>query len=207
MMENKVEKAELKEGAGGKLYRKVECNRCVGSRVFRCWAHIEQGKCFRCGGTGYEWVRYYTPAQEERRAKARAKQQAKKDAERAAKQAEWEAQEAIRVAKEAELEAQRAAERAKSQHVGAVGARMELDVQCVATFDFDGFRGASGYGYVLKCGDNKLLLFASKAIIPFQPGDWRTAKGWAGRIKATIKRHGERNGEKQTTIQRVKVAE
>ncbi len=30
----------------------VTCPKCLGSKVFQPFAHIENGKCFRCAGTG-----------------------------------------------------------------------------------------------------------------------------------------------------------
>lgn len=31
----------------------VRCPKCGGARIFRCWSHIEQGRCFKCGGSGF----------------------------------------------------------------------------------------------------------------------------------------------------------
>ena len=37
----------------GTEYTWIVCHRCLGSKVFECWGHVYNGKCFACGGSGF----------------------------------------------------------------------------------------------------------------------------------------------------------
>ena len=90
------------------------------------------------------------------------------------------------------IDAARAAERGNSQHVGAVGERRDftLTVKAVPSFDT-----AYGTMYVHICRDDagNVVIYKGKEI---------AEKGQTITLKATIKAHGERGGEKQTIIAR-----
>lgn len=43
--------ADLTDRLNGERVR-VSCGRCGGSGFFNCWGHINQGRCFLCGGSG-----------------------------------------------------------------------------------------------------------------------------------------------------------
>jgi hypothetical protein len=92
----------------------------------------------------------------------------------------------------AAIDAQRAVEKAASQHVGAVGERrtFTLTVKAVPSFDT-----AYGTMYVHICRDEagNTVIYKGKEI---------AEKGQKITLKATVKDHGERDGEKQTIISR-----
>jgi hypothetical protein len=86
-----------------------------------------------------------------------------------------------------------------SQHVGTVGARVELTLRVVDRRRFP----ASNYGWT----DRYLFRMRDESGNVFI---WWTTSGSLGLgetvpVKATIKAHSEYNGEKQTEVQRVKV--
>ena len=92
----------------------------------------------------------------------------------------------------AAVDAQRAAAKALSQHVGTVGERraFSLTVKAVPSFET-----AFGTMYVHICRDEagNTVIYKGKEI---------AEKGQTITLKATIKEHGERDGEKQTIIAR-----
>lgn len=92
----------------------------------------------------------------------------------------------------AAIDAQRAIAKASSQHVGVEGERRDftLTVKAVPSFDT-----AYGTLYVHICRDDagNTVIYKGKEI---------AEKGQRISLKATIKQHGERDGEKQTVISR-----
>ena len=62
------------------------CGRCVGGKYFSCWAHIERGVCFGCGGSGIRHVvdRVYTAEEYAKRVAKREAKAARRCAEREA---------------------------------------------------------------------------------------------------------------------------
>jgi len=90
------------------------------------------------------------------------------------------------------IDAQRAIAKAASQHVGVEGERRDftLTVKAVPSFD-----SAFGTVYVHICRDEagNTVIYKGKEI---------AEKGQTVTLKATIKQHGERDGEKQTIIAR-----
>lgn len=43
---------EVKQTVNEKKERKI-CPRCLGNNLFKHLSHVNGGKCFKCGGTGY----------------------------------------------------------------------------------------------------------------------------------------------------------
>lgn len=87
-----------------------------------------------------------------------------------------------------------AADRATSQHVGTVGARVEMTLQCEKVFEFDSMYGMT---YINICRD------AHNNVVVYK-GSNRFEEGETIRVKATIKAHDERDGVAQTLIARPK---
>ena len=195
----------------------VPCSRCEGKGIYyigECngklvpsW--VDQGVCFKCGGSGKQQGKWkeYTPeyqakldakrkARQEQWEKEQAEERARAEAERKAKE------EAERIAREAE-EQRIKEQKAISQHVGAVGDKVDMDVilEKNAWFDIPSFRGYGRdtmhvYTFRNDHGD---------AIV------WKTSKGLGieegtkVHLKGTIKEHGEYKDEKQTVLTRCKV--
>lgn len=104
----------------------------------------------------------------------------------------------VRIATEnaAQREERMAARRAsdlKSQHIGTVGERLEFQITCHKTLEFNGRFGVT-YLNICKQGDDVVIYKGSNAF----------KQGETIRIKATIKAHDEREGIKQTIIARPK---
>jgi hypothetical protein len=81
-----------------------------------------------------------------------------------------------------------------SQHIGTIGARLELTLRCEKVFSFEGFYGTT---YINLCRDEANNVVVYKGSNAFQEGD-------TFRVKATIKAHEERDGVAQTLIARPK---
>ena len=199
---------------GSKHYEVISaCNRCFGSGIYTWGGTVNgvamySGVCYKCGGSGK-----VTEKVIERTPEYQAKLDAKREAQHAKKQAEYEARMAARMAEEearkAEEEARMAEEEARkaiSQHIGQVGdkVQMEVTMERRGSYEVPSYAGfgtttITVYTFVDSNG-NKLV--------------WKTGSGF-GRavedgerltIKGTIKGHGEYKGEKQTELQRVKLA-
>lgn len=98
-----------------------------------------------------------------------------------------------RAAKRAQWAAEREANKTISKHIGTIGERREFVLTCLHRVDMDSEFGTM-YICIMKDEDgNKVIYKGSKALV---------GKGDVERIKATIKEHGERDGEKQTIIAR-----
>ena len=188
----------------------VPCSRCGGAGGADKW-QFTGWTCYQCGGSGKEHGKWkeYTPEYEaklEAKRKARhekweqehAEEIAKAEAERKAKE------EAERIAREAEEQRIRE-QKAISQHFGAVGDKIDLDVilEKSAWFEIPSFRGfGTDTMHIYTFRDDK-----GNAII------WKTSKGLGiengqrVHIKGTIKEHSEYDDEKQTVITRCKVWE
>ena len=196
---------------GTKYYEgDVPCSRCGGAGGADKW-QFTGWTCYQCGGSGKEHGKWkeYTPEYEaklEAKRKARhekwerehAEEIAKAEAERKAKE------EAERIAREAEEQRIRE-QKAISQHFGAVGDKIDLDVilEKSAWFEIPSFRGfGTDTMHIYTFRDDK-----GNAII------WKTSKGLGiengqrVHIKGTIKEHSEYDDEKQTVITRCKVEE
>lgn len=229
-----MDKRELvKTDRNGTKYwnTRVMCDRCGGTGTYR-WGAIQTdstghivgstyaGTCFKCGGAGRVWeiIKEYTPEYRAKLDAANEKRKAKKDAERAEREAERAKERAEREAQWAkEREERRKAEEARkaiSQHIGNVGERITATVtlEKKISFEVPSFRGfgtdtkwicifvdESGNKLVWKTTNPLWVDGADGYMKPVCEGD--TVK-----IKATVKEHGDFNGEKQTEVQRVKIA-
>ena len=219
-----------------KIKRKTTCSRCGnGNGIFYTHvcngvpipSHVDQGVCFKCLGSGWEWTTeiLMTPENEakaeQRRAKEREKQAEKQkeiDALNAQKEAERKAkEEAERIAREQE-EARIRAEKAISKHVGNIGDKIDLEVEYVKTAWFEvksfaGFGTETMYVHTFKDADgNKLVWKTSTDNFRFKinlenPNESEEVVkvGDMVHIKGTIKEHSEYKDEKQTALTRCKV--
>ena len=198
---------------GTKYYSDDTCQRCGGQGERSEWYYTGM-ICFECGGTGRSRPRIYKEYTPEYQAKLDAKRAAKlaaQEAKRAEEEAKREKErkereeklEAERLAKEAEL----AKERAISQYVGSVGDRLTADVLYIGSPYFkrrpfhawnpDDFE----YVYLHTFKDengNKIIWKTTRGI--------ELDEGLPVKISGTIKEHSEYKGEKQTIIQRCKIA-
>ena len=209
----------------------IPCDRCGGDGVYKWGAMISYGggpaipqfagTCFKCGGAGKvldTWIER-TP---EYQAKLDARREARQAKVRAEREAEWakiRAEEAAKKAAEAKARAEReaaeAARKAISQYVGNVGDKINVTVTLEKEFQFEvpSFRGfgeqrMSIYSFVDEAG-NKLVWKTSGGL-----GTWsddgchynKVLEGDLVTIRGTIKEHSEYRGEKQTVLQRVKLA-
>lgn len=99
----------------------------------------------------------------------------------------------------AAFEAAKQAQRDNSQHVGNVGERIELVLTVGKVLRFE----SQNYGwpatYINLCKDA-----SGNAVVYKGSNGW--AEGETIVVKATVKEHGERDGVKQTIIQRPKVS-
>ena len=96
----------------------------------------------------------------------------------------------------AAVAAQRAAENASSNYVGTVGERLTLALTCrwVRTFETQ-FGDMTVHGLADQAGN--IVIYKGRCI---------ASKGDALTLTATVKAHEERDGAKQTIINRPKVA-
>lgn len=94
--------------------------------------------------------------------------------------------------------------REQSQHIGQVGERLELTLRVVHVHQYQ-VQAFSGYGvesrYITICEDDN-----GNAVV-YKGSNMLEEKGWTIRVKATVKAHDERDGVRQTIIQRPKVLE
>lgn len=202
----------------------IECDRCNGKgiyytgvcngRLIPSW--VDNGVCFKCGGAGQvrsKW-KEYTPEYEaklEARMKAKrekweaehAEEIAKAEAERLAQEAERKAKEEaerIKAEEEAKAEAER---KAKSQHIGAVGDKIETEVTLErrAWFEVPSFGGwgtETKYIFTFRDDQGNALIWKTTKGLVYERGERLNLKG-------TIKEHSEYDGEKQTVLTRCKV--
>lgn len=198
---------------GTKYYADDTCQRCGGQGARSEWYYTGM-VCFECGGTGrssQRIIKEYTPEYQAKLDAKRAAKLAVKKAERAAEEAKREQErkkqeaklEAERLAKEAAL----AAERAISKYVGSVGQRITVDVQYIGSPYFkrrpfnawnpDDFEYV--YLHTFKDESGNKIIWKTTSGIDLEEGS--TVK-----VTGTIKEHSEYKGEKQTIIQRCKIA-
>jgi hypothetical protein len=212
--------------AGDIVITEHVCTRCGGAGVAEQWRHTGWN-CYQCGGPEHARWTERTPikayAQAERRKRtARAKREAKWAAGAEARKAAQEAREANRLETQrawceanghgritfAELDAKRAAEREAAklaaQHVGTVGERITVDVKVVFRTSFDSAYGTVFLYVMVDAAGNKIVHKGS-CIAPSEANDYRSVqKGDRFTLKATVKEHGSREGEKQTIVNRPK---
>ena len=210
----------------------VTCDRCCeGSGIYR-WGAIQTdysghvigstyaGTCFKCGGAGKVWeiVKEYTPEYraklDAKNEKRKAKAQAKWEAERAKREAERRKAEEERRKAEEERRKAEEARKAISQYIGNIGDKVTVSVKLERRVDYEvpSFRGYGKethriYIFVDEAGNK--IVWKTSGILWNDPKEWSKGsvqEGDSVTIKGTVKRHGDYNGEKQTELQRVKLA-
>ncbi len=211
---------------------RVRCDHCGdGSGIYK-WGAIQHdaygncigstysGTCFKCGGAGYVWeiVKEYTPeyrakldAANERR---KAKQREKWESERAEREKYWAEQRAQWAKEKEERRKAEEARKAVSQYVGNVGDRITVTVKLEKRVAYE-VPAFGGYGtqikriYIFADDAGNKIVWKTSGVLWHDPNDWNKGgvqEGDTVTIKGTVKDHGEYNGEKQTEIQRVKIA-
>lgn len=212
---------------GTKYYEgEVTCTRCYGKGVYIIGVHngqpvlspVDNGICFKCGGTGKEHSTWkeYTPEHEAKLAARRLARQEKKLAEEKAEQEAREREaEAERLEEEARIKAENErllAEKALSHYVGEVGEKVDIRARYIKTawFEVQSFRGygtETMYVHTFKIGNDTIIWKTTASL-----GKWNDKDEWESfeegsqvHIKGTIKEHKEYDGEKQTVLTRCRV--
>ena len=94
----------------------------------------------------------------------------------------------------------KAADRKPSEHVGEIGVRREFTLTCHRIFETEGNYGVTGIHKMTDPDGNELTWFASGGT------QWME-EGRTYRAKATVKKHDEYRGTKQTIVNRLKTIE
>lgn len=202
-----MEKRELVRAykTGTKVWRVSDtCDKCGGTGRF-----LHYGACFKCGGTGIYTctVTEMTPEHYTKLAETRRKRFEKAEEENRRIQAELQAEEERKAREEA-------ARKAISQHQFNVGDKVTITVT-LENIGWYETRSFSGYGttttwvytfaddngnkYVWKTATGRLERVVNGECVQIDKGERVT-------IKATVKAHGEYREEKQTELQRVRLA-
>lgn len=192
---------------GTRYYKESErCYKCNGSGVYS-WGigysgqPCYSGVCYACHGSGVNEIitKEYTPEHQAKLDKARAKREAKRLAEQAERQAEIDK-------RNAEIEEARAKEealKARSNYVGSVGDKLEIRATLTdkITYEKENFYG---YGmidsHIYKFIDSEGNIFSW-----FTGSSIEANKGDAVTLKATVKKHNNYNGAKETILTRCKI--
>lgn len=94
--------------------------------------------------------------------------------------------------------------REASQHVGEVGKRVDITVTCEKVIFFNnedsfnrGYRFVAPSIYLARDEHGNRIVYKGSGDFP--------SEGYKARVRATVKEHGERNGEMQTIIARPKM--
>ena len=122
----------------------------------------------------------------------------KTDREVSAERAEARRKETFEKSEAIRLE--REAIKAGSRHVGEVGKRIELDVVLDHKLAYEsnyGFYGGAFYIYLFRDAAGNRVVYKTGSGLGVN-------KGESAKIRATVKEHGERDGELQTIIARAK---
>ncbi len=180
----------------GKPAAAEKCERCRGTGYLAYYAWHDSGMCYGCAGGGVKTIRLYTEAQNASQLRRFAK-------------AEKIAMERRHVSEELSLLAQlkhkvrqgfwnieKLHKAAASDHVGAIGDRIDIEATVTHYFCFDGFYGTTYINIIADADGN---------IFVYKGGKRLAEKGASICLKATIKEHGEYKGAKQTIINRPKV--
>lgn len=191
----------------------VECDRCGGRGWYAVGvhngqlvpSHVDNAVCYKCHGAGKvqsKWIERTAEYQ----AKLDARRQEKLEAEKARIDAERkEREEAERIAKEAK-EAEEAARKTISNHIGAVGDKLNIKVRFDHTAWYER-KSFAGYGmetvYIVSFRDESGNLLIWKTTSP--KGCAELEEGDEISLKGTIKEHTEYRDEKQTILTRCKV--
>lgn len=208
---------------GDHVIESAACTRCGGSGNGG-WLQ-DGGICYECGGADtrnrIRKTSLVAYARAERRHEmARARKAAAKEEREAAqleRQRDWSEDNGHGRITFEELDEKRERERrekaAKSAHVGEVGKRIELVVRYERMHSWDGFYGPT---QLFRFDDEgNALVWKTSGYLPCV--DVRHADGWTAnrpmpqgailRIRATVKKHDDYRGERQTALTRVKVLE
>lgn len=205
----------------------VPCDRCGGDGVYKWGAMISwfgeparpqyTGTCFKCNGAGKvfgKWIERTPEYQAKLDAKRAAKQEAA-NAEREKKAAE-EMQK--RLQEKAEREAAEAARKAISQYVGKIGDKLEIKVTLERVVNYEAPKYA-GFGtetrsiYIFKDSDGNKLVWNTSAGLGKHSTDKNgfetftpVEEGEEIAIRCIVKGYDAYKGERQTVLQRVKLA-
>lgn len=213
----------LKQYKNGNIQVEVKatCDRCYNENgIFYIGVHngvpvpsyIDNGVCYKCLGNGYVWEKQVIRTEENERKHERELERKRIKAE--AQRAEWErineenrkarelAEEKARQ-EEREWEERIKAERAKSQYVGAVGDKVDMNLE---------YTGSAHFEVPAYCRFGTELMF----IHNFKTTDgnaivWKTGKGLnleegqQVNVKGGIKAHSEYKGQKQTVLTRCRI--
>lgn len=196
---------------GSKHYEgAIVCDRCNGRGWFAIGScngqlvpsHVDDAVCYKCHGAGVvkgKWIER-TP---EYQAKLDAKRQAKWAAALAAQEAEQrEREERERAEREAE-EARIAAQKAISQHIGAIGEKVDFVGTYIKTGSweqkaFAGYGMTTMYIHTFKDADGNVFTWKTQRGVCMERGE-------PVQVRGTIKNHSEYKDEKQTELTRCKV--
>jgi hypothetical protein len=96
-----------------------------------------------------------------------------------------------------ELERKKRDERPESHHIGNIGERLEMTLTCERIHEVESDYGCSGIHKLVDQDGNDLTWFASGSATWIDEGETVT-------VKATVKKHDEFRGRKQTIVNRVK---
>lgn len=211
------------ERTGRGLVVRESCGRCGGTGIYT-WPTRRgpaSGECFKCGGNPHTYIDADTYARRLRAGELREEKRRQAAETRHAEIARREAEEAPAKAEAARVAAEKKAARLASLNWidGDEGDRVEMDLQVIGRGD-DLFiwSGETDYGtsYLYKFktrqGDLAVLFTSASPFYSADPvehsnGDYSheaTEPGGWVRCKFTIKAFEDREGEKQTKIQRVK---
>lgn len=94
--------------------------------------------------------------------------------------------------------AERKAAKPVSEHVGKIKQRLDMVVTCERIFQSEGMFGTTGIHRMVDADGNDIVWFASPSA------EWLTA-GETYKIKATVVKHDDYKGRKQTNVNRVKM--
>ena len=107
---------------------------------------------------------------------------------------------AYRRAHDLEIETGAKKVRVESKHIGKEKQRLDMIVTCNRIFENDGLYGVTGIHSMTDDSGNRLTWFASGSA------EWLEV-GETYKVKATVKKHDEYKGQKQTVVNRVKIVE
>lgn len=215
------------EERGGKTYVVIDasCHRCGGGG-YGPW-QPDGGICYACRGANTRGrvarvsIKRYAQKEKanararERRAETYKARMEAANERRIEAQRAWCEENGYGPITFEELDAKRAAEReakkAESEHVGTVGKRSEFTATIEAIPSWDTAYGTT-YCHIMRDEDgNRIVWKASTCFYLDSEGgygrDYYSEKGAKVRFKATVKEHGERDGEKQTIVTRAKLIE
>lgn len=204
----------------GKTYvcESAACTKCGGTG-YGPW-QPDGGRCYSCGGTDTRGrvvrrslVRF--AQQEKRRRAAQRRREADREARAEAqleRQREWcESNGHGRITfaelddrRAAHREAQRRADAEASDWIGSVGERIEIRATIEAIPTWQTAYGRT-YCYLLRCGDNRVVWYASSQMVVSQDSGSRAAEvGDVVALRCTVKAHDVRDDVRQTVVTRAK---